>query len=296
MMPLLLSLCGTAALVTPIDPAPQDTKPPIDGNTLVQMEVFADRQAIRPGERFTLGVRMKIEPEWHIYWENPGDSGLSTRVEVRAPAGFQVSRPRYPAPQRFEQSGDIVTFVHHGEAVLLVDVVAPDTLAPSAPTRFEVEGRWLACIEVCVPGSQTTELVLPAAARGSAVQNANEKLFVQWRAQMPQPWTELKLATTRWSTNEGRQVLEVAVPGSTALEFFPLASDVVRLERQRVERDGSASRLVLEFTLHPTEDGAPIPDGLQVDGVVRVRSADGDKVFELVVPLPKSAQAVPKSQ
>ena len=32
-----------------------------------------------PGASFTLGLRYVVEQEWHVYWVNPGDSGIEPR-------------------------------------------------------------------------------------------------------------------------------------------------------------------------------------------------------------------------
>src|SRR5947208_2023674 len=39
--------------------------PPKD---LVKTELLSDVSAVQPGTPFSLGVRFKIEPGWHIYW------------------------------------------------------------------------------------------------------------------------------------------------------------------------------------------------------------------------------------
>lgn len=288
MLPFLLALCGAAASAPQF--ANQGAAPEkLDGNRLAQMDVFADRRAIRPGERFSLGIRFRVEPKWHIYWENPGDSGYPTSVDIRAPAGFEVGRARHPAPERLELPGDIVTFVHEGEVVLLVDVVAPATLAAGGEARFEVDGRWLACIEVCLPGSKSTALVLPVAAAGSETQTANDKLFAQARERLPRPYAQLQHATTTWSSVEGRHVFELSVPESSSFEFFPRTSDVVHVDRQRVEHDGTVARLVLDISVTAPEDGGKLPEAWHLDGVVRVKRASGDAAFELTVPIPQVA-------
>ncbi len=279
----LLSVFSAAAFA----PAWQDDAA-LDGDRLVRMEVFADRSAVRPGERFTLGVRMKIERGWHIYWENPGDSGLATRFDVRAPAGFEVGPTRFPAPERHEQEGDIVTFVHHGELVLLRDVVAPEKLAASAPVRFEVEGRWLACIETCLPGSSTMELTLPVAPPGGVPALANEALFTQWRAALPQPLTQNPHASTNWTSNDDAHVLAIEIRDCASLEFFPRVSDVLHLRHQRFEKEGVSGKLELEFTLSPARAGDPLPERVLVDGVVVAHGTGGGRAFDLQIPVPRS--------
>ncbi|TVQ70845.1 MAG: hypothetical protein EA363_07065, partial [Balneolaceae bacterium] len=41
-------------------------------------------EAMEESGVFWLGVDMKIKEGWHIYWRNPGDSGLPTTISWNA--------------------------------------------------------------------------------------------------------------------------------------------------------------------------------------------------------------------
>jgi thiol:disulfide interchange protein DsbD len=58
----------------------------------VTVELVSDVAALAPGASFTLGLRYVVEQEWHVYWVNPGDSGIEPKVRWRAPAGFRGTR------------------------------------------------------------------------------------------------------------------------------------------------------------------------------------------------------------
>ena len=60
-------------------------EPPDD---LVKVKLLADVTSVEPGKPFTIGVNFKMSPGWHIYWINPGDSGMATQVEFSLPAGI----------------------------------------------------------------------------------------------------------------------------------------------------------------------------------------------------------------
>ncbi|MCH8241155.1 MAG: thiol:disulfide interchange protein, partial [Planctomycetes bacterium] len=47
-------------------------------------------EALVPGQPFEVGIRFKLSPGWHIYWQNSGDSGLPPRVEWNLPNGFRA--------------------------------------------------------------------------------------------------------------------------------------------------------------------------------------------------------------
>jgi len=53
-----------------------------------RVDTVANVSAIAPGQPFMLGFKFTIAPGWHIYWKNPGDSGLPTEVKLNLPEGF----------------------------------------------------------------------------------------------------------------------------------------------------------------------------------------------------------------
>ena len=94
------------------------------GNTLVKAAVELDGSAIVPGEPALLGVRYTINPAWHIYWSNAGDTGAPTELSVTAPPGFKIGPIRWPRPEIFIEGGD-TSFGYGKETMLFVPIVAP---------------------------------------------------------------------------------------------------------------------------------------------------------------------------
>src|SRR5687768_7951944 len=87
---------------------------------LVKAKLLADVSAVKPGEAFTVGLRLSIEPGWHVYWTNPGDSGAPTSVKLKLPAGFKAGPVQYPVPIRFNQPGDVLGYGYEDELMLTV--------------------------------------------------------------------------------------------------------------------------------------------------------------------------------
>jgi DsbC/DsbD-like thiol-disulfide interchange protein len=237
------------------------------GDRLVKVELLADRAAIRPGEAFSLGVRLRIEPTWHVYWENHGDSGMPTRVKIHGPPGFTFEAPRFPGPERHVGEGDIVSYVHFGELVLLVDGKAPEALPPDlARAAFDVEARWLVCTEVCYPGTGQAKVEIPIAHAEAKPAPANEKAFADARARLPKPWSELAGASVEWRGSRKEPVLVLTVPGASDLELFPLSSESLSLIERKVEPDEGACSLTASCSFEPPETGA----SPRFQGVLRV--------------------------
>ncbi|MEO9163499.1 MAG: protein-disulfide reductase DsbD domain-containing protein, partial [Casimicrobiaceae bacterium] len=54
----------------------------------VTAELVGDQTALVPGTTTTLALRLAIEPGWHTYWRNPGESGLPTTLAWHLPPGY----------------------------------------------------------------------------------------------------------------------------------------------------------------------------------------------------------------
>ena len=155
--------------------------PQKSGNDLVHAYLMTDADAIVPGKSITLGIVFDIEPGWHTYWLNPGDSGMPTKIELKLPEGFTASPVRWPTPIRFDQAGDIVGYGYKGRAVYVTTITPPKDFAQSSAT-FGAKLKWLVCEDVCLPGAAEVKIELPV--RPAAVAR-NEDVFAEARAALP---------------------------------------------------------------------------------------------------------------
>ena len=162
---------GTAAVAAP-------QLPPKD---LVKTKLVADVTSVVPGNTFTLGVLFEMKPEWHIYWHNPGESGLATSVSFNLPEGLNAGPILWPAPDRFIQPGDILGYGYHGSVLLAAKVTAAESLSvKSVPITAKV--RWLSCKDVCIPGNADLEWSMPLSAASAP---ASAAVFADWEENLP---------------------------------------------------------------------------------------------------------------
>lgn len=222
---------------------------PADGNELVQVTLLADRSAVRAGETFHLGVRLRIEPEWHVYWENAGDAGLPTEVQFSAPPGFEVGALRFPPPVRHEDEGDIVSYVHERDVLLIADVRAPKVLDSGAKLEFTAAASWLVCKTICLPGKGSASVALTSAAESAP---ANEKLFTEALARLPVTWQTLFAdrvePVVQIADDKRTFTVTIAVPGVKALEFFPAPGKDTQLSYRKLMTTREGATIVLGFT------------------------------------------------
>ena len=82
----------------------------------------AARLLIHPDDvgaaRVRVGVLFEMDPGWHIYWRNPGESGLPTEIHWSSP-GAAFSELSWPTPRVFDEAEGLFTTYGYVDQVLL---------------------------------------------------------------------------------------------------------------------------------------------------------------------------------
>ncbi|HEU4428896.1 MAG TPA: thioredoxin family protein [Myxococcota bacterium] len=109
----------------------------------------------RDGERIRAGVQFRLDPGWHLYWKNPGDSGIATDIAWRDADASALS---WPAPRAFEEAdGELITFGYSGELLL------SSWLTPALGAhRLGADVAVLVCRASCIPADLALDAPLTA--------------------------------------------------------------------------------------------------------------------------------------
>ena len=126
----------------------------------VEARLVAQDAFIRPGTPFLVAARFQMDQDWHIYWKNPGDTGLPTTLAWDLPKGYSVSDTMWPAPQRFISQGQ-VSYGYEHEVFLLARITPPADQAVLQEVTLRAHVTWLACRIECTPGKADLEIRLP---------------------------------------------------------------------------------------------------------------------------------------
>src|SRR5215813_7099781 len=84
-----------------------------------QAQLLLADETARPGDTVLAGVHLKMEPEWHTYWKNPGEAGMATKIVWQLPPGVTAGEARWPVPKKLPPP-EITTYGYENEVVLLV--------------------------------------------------------------------------------------------------------------------------------------------------------------------------------
>jgi thiol:disulfide interchange protein len=156
---------------------------------VVTVELIAETTTVVPGERFNIALDFKLEPHWHLYWKNPGASGLPVEIEWQLPAGLSAGEIQWPVPERIELGG-LMNYGYEDAVTLIVPIQAAADLKIGTAVPIRAEVSWLVCEQFCVPGDAILSLELTAGS--DAVDSADAPVFEVARERMPE-------ATTPWN-------------------------------------------------------------------------------------------------
>jgi thiol:disulfide interchange protein DsbD len=190
-------------------------------------------QLVIPEKQFSaggmneVGLYFKLEPGWHIYWKNPGDSGEPPHIQWTLPTGISSTSMEFPAPKRLPL-GPLMDFGYENQAVFPLDIVVEPSVKPG-PVVLHAKVDWLVCREVCIPGKadleESVRIVRGKPVPGQFIYGDHE--LMEWsREQLPlsQP-AEFK-AVFQPLANGFRLQVDTGHRQAQAI-FFPEDQDVV---------------------------------------------------------------------
>ena len=184
---------------------------------------------LAPGENFTAGLDFKMEPGWHVYWINAGDSGEPPAAKWTLPPGVTSDALQFPAPTRLPL-GPLMDFGYENEVVFPVPMhIAPDFHPASPQATLAAHVTWLVCREVCIPGKGDVGLTVKALSEPPMVEPfdlAAQNLIAKFQAQLPKPLPTADTAT--FSTTPKTFVLDVRTGSKqSSAQFFPLDQTII---------------------------------------------------------------------
>ena len=236
---LLLLVGSLPLLAQPTSEKSNETSPHSDATLVSEVEAMA------PGESFTVALHLEMDPGWHSYWKNSGDSGLATSISWDLPEGFTAGDIQWPYPDR-KQEGPLMTYGYSDEVMLLVDITPPADL--EADTEVTIEGRadWLICEDVCLSAYDEISTTLQVNAEAPALNDTWADAFAETRAQLPQRIDQVEAAAYH---SDGSFVLELTgadLPQDDVLFFPEEKRTISNTAPQPVVRDDDTLYLALQ--------------------------------------------------
>jgi len=214
-------------------------------------------ETARPGETVLAGIHLHMAARWHTYWRNPGDAGGPTKIEWTLPNGITAGEIQWPVPEKFA-SGGLVTYVYHGDAVLLVPLKLAGDL-PLCTVELAAKVSWLECEELCVPGRAEVKASLTI---GNESKPSTDTPFLEAATKrLPLDGSALA-ALARWENRGSGNARPLIIEWSAkakpdSADFFPYSGENYDVAPATESLPGDSGRARLRVTVNKTSGKWP---------------------------------------
>ena len=232
----------------------------------VDATLLVDVATAVPGVPFHVGVLLRMDPGWHVYWKNSGDAGLPTEIAWTS-SNTTVGPLEFPAPTVFLESGNLArTFGYEDEVLLFAEAeVSP---GESDLARIHAEVRLAACKQLCILDTIHLETVIPLAAVASDEKSPVQQVFDHYAQSVPRLAEEVEVVVA------SRYSADAIGPG----DAFELIIGV-----RPCPQGSRECPSVVAFALAPGELATDIPDAIDIESVGQIARRPGDDDAFLVV-------------
>ena len=254
-----------------------------------QVKLLLSADTARPGDIVLAGVDLKMEPDWHTYWKNPGEAGMATKIEWQLPPGVTAGEIQWPLPVKLPPA-EVTTYGYSGEVMLIVPLkLAPD-LKPG-PLDLKAHVSWLECKEACIPGSGDVAATLNI---GNEIKVSPDAAIIEsWKRKVPKPgdWSYAQAWWEKSTNGDTRPVIILVMMNSGVTlridqaDFFPNANDNFEVQGATDNIATTTNEVRLRKLVKKFSSDWPG----QISGVVVIQS--GSQRFGFNVSMPVADQA-----
>src|SRR3954468_458179 len=169
----------------------------------------------RSGAVLLGGIAFQLQPGWHTYWRNPGDSGVPPRIDFAKSENIEAVTILWPAPTKFADGAGGTSLGYQKQVVLPLRIVAKNA---DKPVTLRADVNYAVCEKLCIPVEASAELAFTSVAstQDSALSAALDSV--------PKPATigDPNPLTVRDVKREGKNsvLVDVAAPDSAEVNLF----------------------------------------------------------------------------
>jgi thiol:disulfide interchange protein len=208
-----------------------------------QVDLISPSKNVQPGEALWVGWRLKMDDHWHVYWKNPGDSGLAPTIRWSLPENFAAGPIQWPYPHLISIP-PLTSYGYEKEVILFSLIQVPREFVADN-IQIKARADWLACKIECIPGRAELELVLPVAKQSSGKDSLVEKVFRDMQKKWPIKSQQIKVQ----AYEQGGKILLDIGPSSiikegSQLYFYPERADVIDHAAEQVLTAGEDVRVL----------------------------------------------------
>jgi thiol:disulfide interchange protein DsbD len=253
----------------------------------VHVQLVFPTSDLNPGAANQAGLYFRLEPGWHVYWKNAGDSGEPPHLKWDLPDGITAGALQFPAPKRLPL-GPLMDFGYEGQVLFPFSVDVADTVKPG-PVGLKAHADWLVCREVCIPEKANLEVQRQVAASGTAAGadvEQDHSIWVNANETLPTPLPATD-KTVFQSTGKGFRLGVDTGHRESKAEFFPADQNILDNPSPQTVTP-TPTGLILELT----KDANLTANPTELKGVLEL---SGGRAYDIIAVQGTVAAATPFS-
>ncbi len=198
--------------------------------------IVFERSAATPGDSFLGALKFDLAEGWHVYWRNPGDSGLPPEAIWTETPGVTFGDFRFPVPHALPLA-TLMNYGYEHQVVLPFQITIAADAKPGSEIPIAGKIEYLICADICIPESvnlsttlKIADTVEPDATGGAIIAEV-----------LPHIPVALTGKATVERTAKGFRISAVdtgvagAVPSAKDIRFFPDGPEVSNPAKQVVK-------------------------------------------------------------
>ncbi len=194
-----------------------------------RVRLLSEYQTVNGQSPFWLLVEFDLQPGWHTYWQNPGDSGKPPQFQWHLPDGWQASPIHWLPPKKIP-AGPFINYGYKSKAYHLVKI-KPNPVTGKGIIQIELKADWLICEVECIPDEADLVLNLQAGQTNDPSDDFDRINTLVGKTRLP------KLNAT-WLTDKDSLKLSFKPPMQGNYYFFPKQHGLIEpSEEQKVSVD-----------------------------------------------------------
>lgn len=146
-------------------------------------QIVFDSYSLEINRTILIGIFIELKNDWHIYWRNPGDSGMPTSIDFDLPDGVKISEIKWPAPKAFEYDG-LASYGYEKRVLLLADLSVTENYTLGS-IEITANLKSLICKDVCIPFNTSVSTEIDMVNNFKADEQIS-KLFIDARNNLPE--------------------------------------------------------------------------------------------------------------
>ena len=236
------------------------------------IELISNSNSIQPGDELLVGVKFRLEKDWHTYWKNPGDAGEGASIKWNLSKGLSASNILWPGPERIPVD-PLMTFGYNDEVVLLTKIASEEKV--NFPLKIEAKVAWFTCKDICIPQEGTVDIEIN---QGNLLATSHDLELKKYLSRVPTVFSK----DFRVEALDNKFFLQSDVLGDeqyTDVYFFPSEYGLTSYTKDQIfEKNQNSFTLEIEASEYSLD--------LEIfEGIIETSTADGKKFFSISYPL-----------